>query len=89
MAAKVKRLEELCYQHILGTLEEYPVETLALLPAGIRTHMLSNIPVMDVCRLEETSFTFGLEMNLIWKTLYEKCIEQYPYIEDQAQPWKE
>ena len=64
-------LQEICLAHILWTLEEYPVDVLALLPKAIREEMLHNLPIVDICRLEDTQFTSGIDMDSIWKELYE------------------
>ena len=78
MSKKVKRLEDIisCLSHVLGTLpiEEYPIEALTLFQTKMHTHLLSYLPFVDICHLEETAFTSGLEMKLIRKTLYEKYI---------------
>ncbi len=69
---KVKALEESCFDHIIKTIEEYPADTLALLPAKIRFGILVNLPVVDVCRLEETLFVSGLDMAAAWEQLYKE-----------------
>ena len=78
----VKPLREICLTHIQWTLEEYPVDVLALLPKAIREEMLHNLPIVDICRLEDTHFTSGMDTHFtsgidtdsIWKELYE-CSE--------------
>ena len=69
----VRSLQELCFTHIVMTLEEYTNEELALLPKRFREQLLHSIPVVDVCRLEGTQFTSGIDMNLVWEHLY-KCL---------------
>ena len=74
----MKTLQEICLTHIQWTPEEYPVGILALLPKAIREEMLHNLPIVDICRLQDTQFTSGLDMNSIWKELYERHIDSEP-----------
>lgn len=74
----VKSLEELCFSNIVQSLEEYNTEELKLLPLSFRKKLLLSLPIIDVCHLEETSITMGMDMDLIWKELYTKYIEK-PY----------
>ena len=67
----MKSLQEICLTHIQWTLEEYPVDVLALLPKAIREEMLHALPIVDICRLEDTHFTSGIDMDSTWKELYE------------------
>ena len=85
----IDRLEEMCFAHILRTLEEFPANSLALLPANIRSHMLSKLPIVDVCHLEKTQFASGLDMNSIWKQLYEERKDANSFISKQPDDWKE
>ena len=71
----MKSLQEICLTHIQWTLEEYPVDVLALLPKAIREEMLHNLPIVDICRLEDTQFTSGIDMDSIWKELYKRHID--------------
>ena len=73
----VKPLREICLTHIQWTLEEYPVDVLALLPKAIREEMLHNLPIVDICRLEDTQFTSGIDMDSIWKELNESSEVMY------------
>ena len=57
-----------CQSYILLHLEEFPASQLSLLPLSIREDLLWQLPVADVCRLEDTSkFTAGLDMDKFWK----------------------
>ncbi len=68
--ATVKSLQELCFTHITMTLEQFSTDVLCLLPKKFREQLLHNIPVLDVCRLEEDSlFTAGIDMESFWKEL--------------------
>ena len=78
--ATVKFLQELCLTHITMTLEQYSTNVLSLLPKKFREQLLHNIPVLDICRLEEdSSFTAGIDMELVWNKLYGKYIENHHY----------
>jgi hypothetical protein len=48
-------------------LEEFPVSHLSLLPLSERKRLLQRLPIADVCRLEDTSFTEGIDMAAYWK----------------------
>ena len=62
------RLQSLLF--IIGHLDEYGNESLALLPPRTRQTLLLNLPVIDVCKLEGSGVTEGIDMEEIWKTLY-------------------
>ena len=70
----VNRLETLCFDHILWTLENYKTEDLSLLPKKYRVEALFQLPIVDICRLEDTPFTADIAMDTIWAQLYEKYI---------------
>ena len=54
----------------MKTLEQYTTDTLALLPVKFRERLLLHLPLVDVCRLEESAqFTDGLDMEAIWEQL--------------------
>ena len=72
----VRSLDELFFAHIVMTLEEYTDEELALLPKRFREQLLYSIPVVDVCRLEGTQFTSGIEMGSMWEHLYKDRIDR-------------
>jgi hypothetical protein len=52
-------------------LEEYPVSHLSLLPLSTRRDILWRLPLADVCQLEDTGFTQGLDMAAYWKSPWE------------------
>ena len=62
------RLQSLLF--IIGHLDQYRNETLAFLPPRTRRELLLNLPVIDVCRLEGSGVTEGIDMEEVWKTLY-------------------
>ena len=62
------RLQSLLF--IIGHLDQYRNESLALLPPRTRRELLLNLPVVDVCRLEGSGVTEDIDMEEVWKTLY-------------------
>ena len=60
-------LEDCCFSYILFDLELFPVDYLALLPTRMRRKLLFQLPVADICRLQETAVVEGVDMNLVWK----------------------
>ena len=62
---------------------------MALLPANIWPHMLSKLPLVDICNLDKTQFTSGLDMNSIWKQLYEDCQGTPSSLLRMSNGWKE
>jgi len=86
------RLQSLLF--IIGHLDEYGNESLALLPPRTRQTLLLNLPVIDVCRLEGSGVTEGIDMEEIWKTVYynrlpasQKDLEQFLTTEEPT--WKD
>ena len=71
-AVKLVSLEELCFTHIVMTLEEYTDEELALLPKPFREQLMHSIPVVDVCRLEGTQFTSDIDTSSFWEQIYKE-----------------
>ena len=92
-----------CLLYTVGHLDEIPSTTLALLPRRIRYKLLLLLPVVDVCKLEETQVTADLPMNEIWQALYNNrmpvgdvTLSQYLTMPDKAKEmyniqltWKE
>ena len=70
MLTKVVSLWWQVLLHIVGHLEEFSPEALALLPMSLRRWLFLNLPVADVCLLEGTSMSNGLDMEQIWEELY-------------------
>ena len=48
-------------------LEEFPIGYLSLLPLSEREWLLQRLPVADVCLLEDTDFTKGIDIEAFWK----------------------
>lgn len=60
-----------CYMFIVGHLEELSPDLISLLPIAVRRKLLLMLPVLDVCKLEETPVTDGISIDEeIWKN---KC----------------
>ena len=56
--------------YIVGHLQEFSPEALSLLPTYLRRWLFLHLPVADVCLLEGTSMSNGLDMDQIWEELY-------------------
>ena len=74
----VPTLEDFCFSYLIFNLELFRAEYLALLPTRMRRKLLFQLPVADVCRLEETAVVEGVDMNLVWKG---KCSMLYTVID--------
>ncbi len=73
MGSQPLSLEDQCLLHLIYHLEEYTPETLASLPLHLRRRLLLNLPAMDICQLEDTAVTEGIDMEVsVWKELLEK-----------------
>ncbi len=73
MVSQPLSLENQCLLHLICHLEEYTPETLASLPLHLRRRLLPNLPAMDICQLEDTAVTDGIDMEVsVWKELLEK-----------------
>ena len=67
MDPDIPTLEDCCFSYILFHLELFLADYLALLPTRMRRKLLFQLPVADVCRLEETAVVEGVDMNPVWK----------------------
>ena len=67
------RLQTCCFRKLICDLETFPFESLALLPLKLRHELIKNLPAVDVCQLEQSSFVEGLDMEDVWATISEKC----------------
>ena len=52
---------------IIGHLEEFSPNNLALLPASMRRWLFLYLPLADVCLLESTLMSKGIDMEEIWR----------------------
>ena len=62
-------LQDLCLVVVINDLDSYPVELLASLPHWLRYHLLNNLPVLDLCRLDHTPIARGINVDEIWTSL--------------------
>ncbi len=69
-------LEDQCLLHLICHLEDFPTEALASLSIPVRRRLLMNLPAVDVCQLEGTAVTEGINMEMsVWKELYRERTE--------------
>ena len=64
-------LEQSCFLKVVSDFETFPPESLALLPLSLRHKLARNLPAVDVCQLEQTSFAKGMNMDEVWTHLAE------------------
>ena len=69
MAPTPVSLQNLCLIYIIRFLELFPLDYLALLPVAVCQRLLENLPPVDVCRLEQSKFSEGLDIDGVWKKL--------------------
>lgn len=65
-------LQQLCFVYVVHHLEDFPPDSLALLPQRIRRELLLCLPAADLCPIERTAVVEGIEMNEIWGGLCER-----------------
>ena len=57
---------------VIGNLQDLNIQQLSLLPVTVKRDILLSLPVVDVQRLENnTPFMKDIDMNNVWKTLFE------------------
>ena len=61
-------LQDLCLLRVINDVDSYPEELLASLPRWLRSQLLNNLPVLDLCRLDSTLVATGVDVNKIWST---------------------
>ena len=62
------RLQDLSLLFVVNDLDSYPVDLLGSLPRHLRHRLLHNLPALDLCHLDGTLVTKGIDMDEIWKT---------------------
>ena len=67
-------LETCCFLKLIGHLETFPCDSLALLPLRLRYVLIQNLPAADVCRLEQSRFVEGMDMEHVWATLIKENV---------------
>ena len=70
-------LEDLCLIKIVQQLEHYPHELLACLPPTLRRLLLVHLPIVDVCKLENTCVFEEVDAEEIWEEHFELHIPMY------------
>ena len=63
-------LQDLCFVRLISNLETFAHESLALLPWRLRQRLLVNLPAIDICKLDNTAVTKGID---VWETV---CIQR-------------
>lgn len=59
-------LQDLCLFTVICDLDKYPLELLASMPLWLRSRLLKNLPLLDLCRLESTPVAQEVDMSAIW-----------------------
>ena len=59
-------LQDLSLLRVINDVDSYPVELLSSLPRWLRYLLLSNLPVLDLCRLDHTPVARGVDIDKIW-----------------------
>ena len=70
----VPKLQTQIFLNLIAKLEDYSANYLWLLPLRLREELLLNLPIADVCNLEQTRFVDGLDMDRVWVTLTQERI---------------
>ena len=76
-------LQELCLLEVINDVDSYPVELLASLPRWLRCRLLSNLPAVDLCRLDSTAVARGVNTINIWKT---RCVKEPKGVRNRSLP---
>ena len=64
-------LTDRCLVEIITHLEDYSTEEQSVLPRSLHQDLLSRLPIPDLCKVEGTSVTEGVNMEEVW---YAKCL---------------
>ena len=62
-------LQDQCLVYLIPNISRYASSELTALPKMLRHELLINLPVVDICHLEGTSFVDGLAMDTIWEEI--------------------
>ena len=90
MLSKVLSLWLQILLYVLGHLEEFSPDSLALLPTSLRKWLFFHLPVADVCILDSTSMAYGIDMNDVWKNLFKnRVLCKTPLMEKHIRSWRE
>ena len=58
-------LQDMCMLQIMTRLEEFPIQTLALLPRDIRCKLVNSLSFADVLHLQESAIFNGVEVDVL------------------------
>ena len=62
-------LEDQTFIFILGNVDSYPIDLLALLPSHLRRKLLSSLPPLRLYQLEQTPLARGINTDQIWERM--------------------
>ena len=69
----VESLVRQCQHYIAMHAEDFPINSLCLLPLSTRKDLLYQLPITDIClRLENSMFIKGLDMEAFWRSTWEE-----------------
>ena len=82
-APVVLSLQERCLLYLITHVEDYSLQTLALLPRHLRRALLSSVPPLHLYQLDQTEVASGIDTEALWggiwnlkrDKLYEKISE--------------
>ena len=60
-------LQDLCLLEVINDLESYSVDLIASLPHWLCYRLLNNLPVLDLCRLDNTIVARGVNIGEVWR----------------------
>ena len=61
--------------YVICNLEHFPPKVLEVLPSDVRHELLSNLPAVDICQLEETGVAADITPNSLWDEI---CMSRIP-----------
>ena len=61
--------------YVICNLEHFPPKVLEVLPSDVRHELLSNLPAIDICQLEETGVAADITPNSLWDEI---CMSRIP-----------
>ena len=81
-------LQELCYLTLVGHLDHYTPEYLALLPPTLRRQLFARLPAVDLYRIDGTVACAEIDMAPYWEIIYQSfklvgADPQFPFLWEQ------
>ena len=64
-------LKDQCFVYLILNLEEFSIELPGPPAETYSKHLLLNLPIADICKLEETDVVEGVDMNAAWAAVRE------------------